>query len=614
VKGTAAPLTFTASGSIGASKLTLAKSSANRVRVKWDLTQEKLVVSELKADAFGGTITGSADVPFAANQSGKFEVTFKNVDAAAATELVPDFPVKIGGTVSGKVGGTIPPAKEGQSRVGNLDVDISAPKLTVQGIPAEKLAGKATVRNKALEYELEGKTLGGSFEIKGRYPGQKKDGVPNAGAPQRGSFRLRGADLARIATDVGFRSLRPLGGRLDVSFDFENDFSAGSGQVRLSRLQWGNAEIAPELIGALVLSDGILRLVEVNGRVAGGTLRARAQVRLRDTNRNFFTVALSGAEAAQLFAPFTGSAGLLEGPVTFVVHGRLGREAQGSGALTLARGSVSGVPVSDLSVPFSFASAPGGYGQFAVREASVGIGSGRARANLTLDWGTETRVEGLVRFTNVPIRTISQELGENALLGNGTLTGRFDLGGSNVRSVGDLTGTLVATLNNTSVKEVPIIRQVAPFLNPTGLVKPFQSGDVRATLANGFFRVQRLALANPAAQLFAEGTISTSGRVDLNVVAHTGTIGPESRAMRLFGLRIPAVGPVPVALIREVSDFLSNRTVRLTINGTTNNPIVRVNVGALLSEEAVRFLLNRYVLPAEVAGALGVGSGSGSKK
>jgi len=60
-----------------------------------------------------------------------------------------------------------------------------------------------------------------------------------------------------------------------------------------------------------------------------------------------------------------------------------------------------------------------------------------------------------------------------------------------------------------------------------------------------------------------------------------------------------------------VSDFLSNRTIRLTINGTVDNPIVRVNAGALLAEEAVRFFLSRYVVPTDVAGALGLGSAAG---
>ena len=61
-----------------------------------------------------------------------------------------------------------------------------------------------------------------------------------------------------------------------------------------------------------------------------------------------------------------------------------------------------------------------------------------------------------------------------------------------------------------------------------------------------------------------------------------------------------------------MTDFLSNRTVRLSITGSTSTPVVRVNVGALLSEQAVRFFLTRYVLPAEAAGALGYGSSLGS--
>lgn len=612
VTGTASPLTYSASGTIRASKLTLARSTANDIAVKWALTPERLVVSELKAETFGGSVTGSADVPLVPDKAGKFEVAFKNLDAAGATELVPDFPVKITGKVSGKVGGTIPAAKEGQSRVGNLDVDLSAPKLTVQGFPAERLAGKATLRNGAIEYELEGKTLGGSFDIKGRYPGAKKDKGPDAGGPQRGAFRLRGADLSRVATDVGFKSLAPLRGRLDANFDFDNDFSAGSGTIRLLRLEWGNALVSQELTGTLVLSNGVLRVSDFSGRVAGGELRARGQVRLSDTRRNFFTVSLSGADAKTLLGPLTGGDVPIDGPLTLVAHARFGAETSGSGTLSLSRGSVSGVQVTDLRVPFEFATAPGGYGRFSVREAAVFAGSGRARADLTLDWGATARVQGNIRFINVPLRALSAELGQNALLGNGHLTGRFDLAGSHVRSVDDLTGTLVATLNNTSVKEIPILRQITPFVNPSGLVKPFQSGDVRGTLSNGVFRVQRLALANPAAQLFAEGTITTSGRVDLKVVAHTGAVGADARALRLLGLRIPAFGPLPLTLLRDASDFLSNRTIRLTVTGTTSNPVVRVNVGALLTEEAVRFLLNRYVLPAGAAGALGLGPAFGS--
>lgn len=616
VKGTASPLTYTATGTIKATKLTLAKSSANRIEAKWELTPERFVLSELKADLFGGSVSGSANVPLAPDKSGEFEVNFKNFDAGTATALVPDFPVKVAGKISGRVAGTIAPAKEGQSRVGNLDVDLSAPKLTVQGFPAERLVGKVTVHKGVMVYELEGKTLGGSFEVKGRYPGQKKEAPPDAGGPVRGSARITGIDLSRVAPEVGFQSLTPLRGRLDANFTYQNDLSSGSGRVRLTRLQWGHAAIAQEVVADLVLEDGLLRLANVTGRVAGGEFRARGQVWVTEPSRNFFTLALDGAEAKTLLAPFFESANLIEGPLTLVVHGRLGRETSGSGTLALSRGSVAGVQVSGLTLPFNFASSPGGYGRFAVHQAAIAAGTGRATAGLVATWGVgAASVRGQVQFTELPLRTISPELGESSFFGNGRITGRFDLEGSNVRSAADLRGTLVARLNNTSVREIPILRQTTPFFNPSGLTKPFQSGDIRATLSNGLFRVQRLALANPAAQLFAEGTVSTSGRLDLAVIAHTGTVGPEARALRLFGLRLPAVGPIPLTLVQDVSTFFSNRTVRLTITGTVSNPVVRVNVGALLSEEAVRFLLGRY-LPAGAAGALGVGvplSSSNSK-
>jgi translocation and assembly module TamB len=636
VTGTISPFAFTASGTVNATKLTLAKTPANSVELKWEVTRDRFVIKSLKADVFGGSLSGTADVPFATDKGGQFDLRFKDFDIAAATPLIPDFPVRISGRVSGSVKGTIDPAKESQSRVGNLDVDLTAPKLTVQGIPAERLVGKAAVKGGVLEYSLEGKTLGGSFELKGRYPGAKKDAVEppepeqaragwggnaeeapialraaRAQKKDRGSFRLTGADLSRLAPELGFKSLSPLRGRLDISFDYENDLSAGSGRITFTGLQWGNSRVARDISAVIVLRNGILEVVEVSGGIAGGTVRGRARVFLNNTERNYFALTLTGADAKRLFAIVPEFGDKVDGPVTVTVRGRIGPEMRGSGTLTMDRGTVAGVTVAGLRIPFDWATAPGGYGRFAIRDASMHAGSGTATANLTAEWGVETRVDGLVKLVNVPLRTISPDIGSFALLGNGRITGRFDLVGRNVRSVDDLSGTLLATLGNTSPREVPIIQQAVPFLNPVGLVKPFETGDVRATLSRGVFRVERLALVSPNAQLFAEGNITTAGRVDMAVVAHTGTFGPESRAFRVLGLRLPAIGPIPVALLRDLGDLLSNRTVRLSITGTVSDPQVKVNVGALITEEVARFFLSRYV-PADVAGVLGVGTGFGS--
>lgn len=612
VTGTLSPLTYTAAGRVRASKLTLDKTPANDISVNWEVTPERVKLTDLTATIFGGTLTGSAEYPLVADKGGAFDIVVKEVDAAAASAFVPGFPVEISGAVSGKVAGTIPPAKDGAGRVGNLDVDITAPRLLVKlnrilkPTPVERLTAKAVIRGGAIEYAVEGKTLSGSVEGKGRYSfGAKKEPPPKG--QEKGYLRLTGIDLAQLAAAVGGDALRPLAGRLDLTFDYDNDFSAGNGRVSVRGLRWGRDELSPEIAGALLLRDGQFELRDLTGSLAGGSVRGRARVSLDDPARNFFSLVIDRADGKRLLAAVPGAAGLVDGDVSLVVRGRVGTEIRGSGTVSIGRGTVGGVEVTEFRVPFDFATAPGGYGRLTVRGASTRAGLGRATADLSVEWGAGVRVNGQARLIDVPVAALAPGLGESALFGNGRVTGRFDLSGTNVRSSADLTGTLVAALSNTSVREVPLLQQTVPYLNTLGLTRPFQSGDVRGTLRGGIFRVQRLALANPSAQVFADGTVTTAGRLDLHVVAHTGTIGPQARGLRLLLTRLPIAGPVPIGLIKDVSDFLQNRTIRLTITGTTAAPVVRVNAGALLADEAVRFFLSRYV-PVDVAAVLGLGS------
>jgi hypothetical protein len=523
--------------------------------------------------------------------------------------------VKVTGAVSGKVAGTIPAANENKGRVGNLSLDLTAPKLTVQNIPAERLTGKATVKDGAIDYALEGKTLGGSFEVKGSYPGAaQKKGNAAPGKGERGRLRVTDLDLSQLSRALKVDSLKPLRGRVDVTFDYDNDLMDGAGRVLIRGLRWGDATAGNELAGVLVLREGTLELRDLNGSIAHGQLSARGRVRLHDPARNFVSVSLTHADAKKLLAPVPQLAGTLDGDISVQVRGSFGRTVRGSGTVTFSRGALGSTDLAAIRVPFTYSVSPGGFGRVAVREATTHGGAGRVLGGITADWapGTGMHVTGQLRFIDLPLRTIAPKLGDNAFLGNGRITGRFDVNGTNVRSANDLTGNLVAVLNNASPKEIPLLQVTMPYLNPLGLTKPFDSGDIRANLAGGIFRIQRLALANPAAQLVASGTVRvTTMQLDLDVVAHTGTIGPESAGLRLLAARIPAFGPLPIGLIRDVSSFVSNRTVRLTVTGKASSPVVKVNTAALLGDEAVRFFLTRYILPAQAAEVLGIGSSFG---
>ena len=176
---------------------------------------------------------------------------------------------------------------------------------------------------------------------------------------------------------------------MDATFSFENDLSAGAGRVIIRDLQWGSAMASRELIGTLVLRDGQLELTDVGGTLAGGIVRARGRLNVTEPERNFFSLVLDGADAKQLFAPIPEISSVLEGRVTIVLRARLGRAMRGSGSLALPRGMASGVPVTDLRIPFEWATAPGGYGRVSVHEAVARAGSGRVRANVTVEWGVE---------------------------------------------------------------------------------------------------------------------------------------------------------------------------------------------------------------------------------
>ncbi len=611
--GTLAPLTYRATGRVTAADLTLNKTPANHLDVRWELNPDRVQITELSAKMFGGSLDGRLDYPLKADRAGSFALGFKELDASAARAFVPDFPVRVTGAVTGRVSGTIPPAKDGQ-RVGDLDVDLSAPKLTVQGFPAERLVGKASLRGGALEYSLEGHTLGGTFDVKGRYPGKQNPPPKDGAKAGPGSVRVQNIDLSRLGAALHVDQLRPLAGRVDLTFDYENDLSAGSGRVSVRGLRWGDEATADDVSGVLLLRDGYFELRDLSGYIAGGVVRGRARVKVDDPARNFVSLTLDRADAKRLAAPF----GEFEvvGNVSAVVRGNIGRSTRLTGTVSLDRGTVGGAALVGLRVPFEVTAGSAG-GHLTVRELTAQAGAGRTAGGITVDWGggPGVRVGGQVRLIDVPIRALAPGLGENAFVGTGRVTGRFDVSGQNVRSVDDLKGNLVAVLNGASVREIPLLRQAVPYLNPVGVTKAFQSGDVRATLAGGVVRVHRLALANPTAQVYADGSITlTNGRLDLDVVAHTGQIGPDVRALRLIGLGVPVLGPVPLTVVRDVSDFLSNRTVRLTIGGTVSSPAVRVNAGALLRDEAVRFFLSRYVLPAGVADAIGVGSVGGMRR
>jgi hypothetical protein len=590
ITGTLVPFSVAASGSVSATELTAADIPGGKLSAKWAVKPERITVTDLSAEIFRGKLAGSVDVPRRADQAGDIKLTFADIDSGAVGKAFPKIPVRLTGQVSGTVAGTIPVAKPNQDRAVAADVTVTADRLTVQGIPAEKLTGKVSLEGTAVKYDLEGKALGGSFEVNGRYPEAKKE-EPEG----KGMLSLRRIDLARLVEALQLKGV-PLKGRLDLFFEFSPDLQDGSGRYTFRGLGWGRSRFIPELGGRIRLRNGSFELVDSVGPVAGGTVRARVRASLEDPARNFFRFDVERADLGRLLQVFTDRPDLIEGGASLIVRGRLYPEFRATGSFGLTRGKVAGLTATDVRVPFTVTVRAGG-GQVTVRDATGTIGNGRVTAHLESSWGASGRLTGQVKFTNVQVGNVLADLRQSNYFGSARVTGRIDLGGEGVRTSDDVTARVVMAIAQAGVRELPVLNTISPFVPPTAVLKPFDTGELRGRLARGVFRLERLTLANPTSDLYADGTIGLNGRLDLAVIVRTGQIGFNDAALQRVGLDVATIlTPLPVRVIRAASDLLSNRTVRLTVTGTVDAPHPRVNAAALLTEEAIRYLLRQSVL------------------
>jgi translocation and assembly module TamB len=601
VKGTLRPWKIDTTGTARASNLTIDSVRVNSLAFRYAVATDRITVTDARAELYRGTVTGTATLPMQATQAGDIALTISGVDARSLLQDLPAIPVKLDGVVSGNLTAKLPPSTRDKPRETTLTTELSAPDLRIQGIPTRRIRCNVTYRGNTGSYRVEGDLAGGTFKLEGPLGAPAAPAAPNA--PQSGTFQLRDIRLSQFAeTMFPAQRFSALRGTLDLNLPFQyaaDGIPTGLGAFAITRVRWGTNTLTDRLQGEVRLGSLGVTLSDVNATLAGGDLRLSAGYRFGLNGLMYVNLELFHADANRLLAPFPTMVGLVDGPVDLSFRLSGNRELRGMGRAVLTRGKMLGVDVTDWRVPMDVAFVPGGRGQLEIRDSSGQFGHGRAQARANLTWGDSTRLDGNIRFFDADLRSLVGRDSEAANYASGKLTGTLDFNSDNFQSADDLNATLSATLKQAQAGSVPILQQIIPFMGLVGVSGStrFQEGELQGRLAHGTFRVQKCALYGSVAQLMVEGDVTLSGRVDLQVTLGTSSFGLSSRGLTLLGLRIPAIGPLPLALILDASALLANRIVHLRVSGTLANPSVRVEPTALLSEEAVRFFLNRAGLP-----------------
>lgn len=629
VTGTLKPLQFDTTGKLNARELVVERFTVDNLSLRWSKDKDDLKLDAIKMELYGGGVTGSARLPLSATAPGSANLDIRNLDVKAMAQALPAFPVRLEGKISGTVKGKLSPAEEDRPRTWTSDVEVSAPQMRVQGIPAEKLKGTIDSRAGKTTYNLQGETLGGAFTIKGDLPmpGKEEEKKPEAQGRSAsegndpslalrpcafvadepggsGRLELRDAQLSRLWPVYNITGpLAGLDGRFSILLDYRHIgpklAPLGDGSFRIVNILWNDEFLGSGLQGSVRLTANALQLVNVTGDMADGLFLGRFHFGLAPNSRSWFRIDLQQVEASRLLVPLPAVAAHVKGPVDVNLRGNIGRDWDGSGGATLARGQVYGMDITEWRIPLTFSFSPSqGSGELTVRDSHARLAQGRAHFEGTLNWGNGLRLVGRLLYYQVDMRTLLRHSPGVSSYASGRVSGRIDLAGSEMRSLNDLTARVQAKMEQGQALQMPVLRYITPYLRPGASSSTFQSGEMKGRLAGGIFRIERATLVGDFLKLLIFGTVNLAGNLNLEVSAQTGLycINPaRSNAVRS---RIPVVGAIPRLLLYEASSLLSAAVVHLRVTGTVQAPVVRVEPLLTFTEDAIRFFLGLAIGPA----------------
>jgi hypothetical protein len=210
-----------------------------------------------------------------------------------------------------------------------------------------------------------------------------------------------------------------------------------------------------------------------------------------------------------------------------------------------------------------------------------------------LNWGNGLRLVGLLLFYDVDMRTLLHNEPALSSYASGRVSGHIDLTGNEMRSINDLRAFVQAKMRQGQALQMPVLRQITPYLRPGASSATFQSGELKGRLAGGIFRIEHATLVGDFIKMLILGTITLAGNLDLEVTAQTGLYCLNPSRTNTVSQRIPIVGAIPRLVLYEASTLLAAAVVHLHVTGTVTAPVVRIEPLVTLTEDAVRFFLGR---------------------
>ena len=176
--------------------------------------------------------------------------------------------------------------------------------------------------------------------------------------------------------------------------------------------------------------------------------------------------------------------------------------------------------------------------------------------------------------------------------GLGRLSGTLDLTGSGIRSVRDLDGRFLGSLENSQLMRLSVFSDLVAFANVGTVGRgEFDSDQIELRLNNSVISTPGLVLKSDQAELFLRGQAYLNQRLDVDAALQTGNIVPDFGLGELTRSPLANLAVPGASIVTQSLDFLSNRVIYLHVGGTVRSPNFQLRTDQILQDALLRYYL-----------------------
>ena len=606
-EGTLLPFAIATKGAARVLEAKVGKTPVGNLGFRWTTDREWIEITGLELFAYGGRATGEARIPTKPGRSIEASANLKGIDAGRLASAIPGQGLKLAGKADGKLKLTMPldaSAIDG-------DLTLLAPDLKVsQGdagaIAVRSLRMTAVARKGKLDYEATAEALSGKARFHGSAPisGNLADAVGD------GELLAVGFRLGEVWKGLGMGGgLSHLDGLAAFDANIRTPLQPfqllARGNFELRDLRYTTKLPLGNLKGVASLGPTGWRVEELAGDLMGGLAAGSAHGETSPGGSKViaFDFKVDRASLSRMASAVPSLARQVEGYGSLRLAGRVSDNLQANAELLVPRAKFYGVPLTDLRLPLELEMNPAtGAGSIHARHWTGRVAGGSVRGSAWHRLGEERTFQSDIQLNGVDIEVISRAHSISKRSASGKISGKVTLSGPNPDQMAKVRGKVDLNLDDASLVEMPVFKELDRFLGSARGGGLFEDGDVHGTIFNRTLFVEQMTLNGRLIQVHATGTVTFDGGLNLEVLVNTNQVIPQS-GLALINV-IPGLGQAlgrgEETLLR-LANFLENRLLKFRVTGTADNPTVRLDPGVAVGDTAVGFFSAVLKVPLGIA-------------